>query len=88
MLAEVAEELRAEAPFTPGDMQFLNQHVSYHGRTAYADDAATGAQRVLLRVWLSTPNSRPLPAGHVVQWGAVEAGALRGGAIRARSGFA
>jgi hypothetical protein len=88
LLAEVAEELRAEAPFTPGDMQFLNQHVSYHGRTAYADDAATGAQRVLLRVWLSTPNSRPLPAGHVVQWGAVEAGALRGGAIRARSGFA
>jgi hypothetical protein len=88
LLAEVAEELHTEAPFTPGDMQFLNQHVTYHGRTAYADDVTAGAQRVLLRIWLSTPNSRPLPAGHVVQWGAVEAGALRGGAIRARSAFA
>ena len=88
LLAEVAEDLRAEAPFTPGDIQFLNQHITYHGRTAYADDAAAGAHRVLLRIWLSMPNSRPLPPGHVVQWGAVEAGALRGGAIRARSAFA
>jgi Taurine catabolism dioxygenase TauD, TfdA family len=88
LLAEIAEELHAEAPFTPGDIQFLNQHISYHGRTAYADDAESGRQRVLLRIWLSMPNSRPLPAGHAVQWGAVAPGALRGGAIRARSAFA
>ncbi|WP_137123874.1 TauD/TfdA family dioxygenase [Roseomonas sp. HF4] len=85
MLAALAEELCAEAPFTPGDLQLLNQHVTYHGRTAYADDAAAGQRRVLLRIWLSVPFGRALPEGHRVQWGRVEAGALRGGAIPGRS---
>jgi hypothetical protein len=88
VLAALAEELCAEAAFTPGDVQLLNQHVTYHGRTAYADDAAAGAHRVLLRVWLAVPGSRALPDGHRVQWGAVEAGALRGGAVLGRSAVA
>lgn len=88
VLAALAEELCAEAPFTPGDIQLLNQHVTYHGRTAYADDAAAGARRVLLRVWLAVPGSRALPEGHRVQWGAVEKGALRGGAVLGRSAVA
>jgi hypothetical protein len=87
LLAEVAEELCLHAPFTPGDIQFLNQHVSYHGRSAYADDAKAGAKRVLLRIWLSVPNSRALPAGHAVQWGNTRPGAVRGGAMRGRSAF-
>lgn len=88
MLAALADELCAEAPFTPGDIQLLNQHVTYHGRTAYADDAASGAHRVLLRIWLAVPFSRALPEGHRVQWGATEPGALRGGAILGRSAIA
>jgi hypothetical protein len=78
MLAAVADELCVEAPFTPGDIQLLNQHVTYHGRTAYTDDAQSGAHRVLLRIWLASPLSRALPAGHQAQWGCTEAGALRG----------
>jgi hypothetical protein len=88
MLAALADALCAEAPFAPGDIQLLNQHVTYHGRTAYADDAASGAHRVLLRIWLAVPFSRALPDGHRVQWGATEAGALRGGAILGRSAVA
>jgi hypothetical protein len=88
MLAALAEELCAEAPFTPGDIQLLNQHVTYHGRTAYADDAASGRHRVLQRIWLAVPESRALPEGHRVQWGATEAGALRGGAVLGRSAVA
>jgi hypothetical protein len=88
LLAAVAEELCAEAPFTPGDIQLLNQHVTYHGRTAYADDVAAGRRRVLLRIWLCPPRSRALPAGHAVQWSRTEAGALRGGAIAGRSALA
>ena len=38
-----------------------------------------GHDRLLLRLWLSMPNSRALPAGHEVLWRAIEAGALRGG---------
>ena len=59
-------------------MQFLNNHVVYHVRSAYQDDEA-GHDRFLLRLWLSMPNSRPLPKGHEVLWGSIEAGALRGG---------
>lgn len=35
--------------------------------------------RLLFRLWLSTPESRALPPGFEVLWGRVEAGALRGG---------
>lgn len=87
-LADAADRLCLELPFAPGEMQLMNQHVTYHGRTAYADDAASGASRVLLRIWLAMPNSRALPAGHQVQWGATEAGALRGGAMPGRSALA
>ncbi len=55
---------------------------------AYADDAAAGAHRVLLRVWLAVAGRRALPDGHRVQWGATGAGALRGGAVLGRSAVA
>jgi hypothetical protein len=86
-LARLADELCVEMPFEAGQIQLMNQHVTYHGRTAYADDAASGARRVLLRIWLAVPNSRALPAGHAVQWGDVRAGALRGGAMPGRSAY-
>jgi hypothetical protein len=81
LLHEIGEEVCLFAPFEPGDMQFMTQHVTYHGRTAFTDDRQSGASRVLLRVWLSTPLSRALPPGHAVQWGDTRAGALRGGAL-------
>jgi hypothetical protein len=82
LLHEVGEELCVQAHFEPGDVQFLNNHVVYHARSAYEDDEAGPGEdrgRLLLRLWLSMPNSRPLPKGHEVLWGAIEAGALRGG---------
>lgn len=85
LLAELADELCVEMPFEPGQIQLMNQHVTYHGRTAYADDPAGGAQRVLLRIWLASPLSRALPPGHAGQWGDVRAGALRGGAMPGKS---
>ncbi|MEJ1978194.1 MAG: TauD/TfdA family dioxygenase [Acetobacteraceae bacterium] len=88
LLHAIGEEVCLQAPFEPGDMQFLTQHVTYHGRTAFTDDPAQGARRVLLRIWLSTPFSRALPEGHAVQWGNTAAGALRGGAIVGRSALA
>ena len=78
LLAKLAEELCFEMSFAPGDIQFVNNHVIYHARSAFEDDDA-GHDRLLLRLWLSMPNSRALPAGHEVLWRAIEAGALRGG---------
>jgi hypothetical protein len=79
MLMELAQELSFEMRFAPGDMQLLNNHVIYHGRTPFEDDAASGQDRLLLRIWLAMPNSRALPKGHEVLWRSVEPGAHRGG---------
>ena len=78
LLHEVADELCLEVAFEPGDLQLINNHVIYHARRAFEDDAGDDG-RLLLRLWLAMANSRPLPAGHQVLWGAVEPGALRGG---------
>jgi hypothetical protein len=79
MLADVAQEICHEMALEPGDIQLLNNHVIYRGRTAYADVEAADSDRLLLRLWLSMPNSRPRPEGFDVLWGSIEAGALRGG---------
>lgn len=81
LLAEVASELCVEMTMARGDMQFINNHVIYHARTAYNDEAAPTerAGRRLRRIWLSAPKSRALPLNHAVLWRNVDAGALRGG---------
>jgi Taurine catabolism dioxygenase TauD, TfdA family len=84
LLAEIAESLCYRMRLAPGDMQFFNNHVVYHARDAFTDDAAAGHTRRLLRLWLAMPNSRPLPADHAVLWGDVAAGAIRGGIAVAR----
>ena len=79
MLAAVADELAFTMVLQPGDMQFVNSHITYHARSAFQDDAASGQARLLHRLWLTMPNSRALPADHAVLWRNVEAGAYRGG---------
>lgn len=79
MLMQLAAELSFEMRFEPGDIQLINNHVIYHGRTPFEDDAASGQDRLLLRLWLAMPNSRALPEGHEVLWRSIEAGAVRGG---------
>jgi hypothetical protein len=85
LLHEIGEEVCLQIPFEVGDIQFMNQHVTYHGRTAFTDDMASGMHRVLMRIWLAAPFTRPLPSGHAVQWGDTSAGALRGGAVAGKS---
>ena len=86
MLAAVAEEQCLHSSFEEGDIQLLNNHLIYHGRTAYADDAPSGRDRLLLRLWLAMPNSRRLPDGFETLWGATAAGAVRGGVVQPQSG--
>jgi Taurine catabolism dioxygenase TauD, TfdA family len=79
LLAVVCDELGYEMELEPGDMQFLNNHVVYHGRTAYEDAPEPDHDRLLFRLWLAPPNSRPLPEGFEVLWGSIKGGAVRGG---------
>jgi hypothetical protein len=79
LLMALAEEECFEMRFAPGDIQLLNNHSIYHGRTAFKDDAHAGQDRMLMRLWLSVPNSRALPDDHAVLWGDIRAGHPRGG---------
>jgi hypothetical protein len=85
LLHAIAEELCMEMLLEPGDMQFLNSHVTYHARSAFEDDARPQRRRLLYRLWLSTPNSRALPKGHEVLWGQIGAGQRRGGIVQPRA---
>ncbi len=86
LLAAVAEETCLYCPFEPGDIQLLNNHVIFHGRTAYEDGADTHQERLLLRLWLAVPNSRRLPADHSILWGSTQPGAVRGGVVQPETG--
>ncbi len=64
--------------FEPGDLQFLNNHVCIHGRTAFDDFDELDRRRHLLRLWLAMPNSRELSPARGEYWD-TRSGALRGG---------
>jgi alpha-ketoglutarate-dependent taurine dioxygenase len=63
----------------PGDILLLNNWITYHRREAFEDHPDLALRRHLLRIWLSVPNSRPLDPRFRDNYGAVEAGAIRGG---------
>jgi hypothetical protein len=79
MLMATAQELCFEMTLEPGDLQLINSHVTYHGRTPFEDDHDAGMDRLLLRLWLTMPNNRPLPPGHEILWRSIDAGQPRGG---------
>jgi hypothetical protein len=61
-----------------GDMQFVHNHTLLHDRTAFEDWAEPERKRHLLRLWLSSPEARPLPEVWGQRYGSVQPG-LRGG---------
>ena len=82
VLMKTAQDLCFEMTLAPGDLQLINSHVTYHGRTPFEDDAAGGMDRLLLRLWLTMPDNRPLPAGHEILWQNIEARTPRGGILQ------
>ena len=69
----------------PGDVVLLNNWTTLHRRDAFVDYEEPELRRHLLRIWLSVPNSRPIDPMFRENFGATEAGALRGG-MRASGG--
>jgi hypothetical protein len=45
--------IRLDMELAPGDVQLVSNHTVIHARTAYEDAPGEGAQRHLLRLWLS-----------------------------------
>ena len=86
LLAALATELALRTRMEPGDIQLLNNHVTYHARTALEDHEDPAKKRLLFRLWLSVPNSRALPEKFAELWGPTAAGAVRGGVV-AEAGY-
>lgn len=61
-LAE-SPELCLGMDFRPGDIQFLNNYVIIHTRTAFRDDPNPDKRRLLLRLWLNLHEGRQLAPG-------------------------
>jgi hypothetical protein len=82
MLGELAasDALRLDMNFQPGDIQFLHNHTILHARTGYEDWPEVERKRHLLRLWLSPPRARRLPAVFAECYGGIEPGD-RGGII-------
>jgi hypothetical protein len=86
LFGALADELVLNMTFEPGDIQLLNNHLIYHARTDYEDYPENERKRLLLRLWLAVPGSRPLPKGYELLFGSTDAGALRGG-VPSRDGW-
>jgi hypothetical protein len=54
------EQMHFGMMFEPGDIQFLNNHITFHARTEFVDGDTEDTKRHLLRMWLSPYNSRQL----------------------------
>ena len=65
--------------FKPGDIQFLNNHVTLHTRTEFEDHEKAELKRHLLRLWFSPPNNRVLDTGFEPFYKNVKQGSVRGG---------
>ena len=81
LLNKMCEDPRFFVEFylNDGDILFINNHLVYHGRSAYLDSHAESEKRKLLRLWLSPKNSRPLDTSYSPIFGKTGAGELRGG---------
>ncbi len=81
LLEEIAADpqLHINLQLQRGDVLFLNNWVTLHRRDEFADHAEPSKRRHLLRIWLAVPNSRPLDPRFKDNFGATEAGAVRGG---------
>jgi alpha-ketoglutarate-dependent taurine dioxygenase len=80
-LESIAEERALHVRFRmqPGDILLLNNWVTFHRRTEFADHPEPARKRHILRAWLSMPNSRPIDPLFKENFGATEAGDIRGG---------
>ena len=77
----LANELAYSMDFKPGDIQILHNHVTVHSRTAFEEFPEPERKRHLLRLWLATPNGRPLSPAYKNRYGALKPGVRPAGGI-------
>lgn len=81
MFSDLARDLAYSMDFRQGDIQFLHNHVTVHSRTEYEDFPEPERKRHLLRLWLATPDGRPLPKAYEERYGGLKQGQRPAGGI-------
>ncbi len=82
---DLVDELCADPAFharfrqESGDILFANNFTTLHSRSDFEDDPDPALRRLILRIWLSVPNSRRLPDDLSGTFGATGPGEIRGG---------
>ena len=74
MIDELNEELAFDMELQVGDIQWVHNHVTSHSRTEYFDWEKREKRRHLFRLWLSTPDGRPLPEEYGERFHSLEPG--------------
>jgi hypothetical protein len=74
-----SDEFHFSTFFHTGDIQYINNHVLLHSRTAFEDFEEEDRRRHLLRMWMSVPNSRALSPQMATIYRDQRPGAVRGG---------
>lgn len=74
-------DLMYQMHLEPGDLQLLSNLTMLHSRTSFEDHQDEDRRRTLFRLWLSTPDSIPLPEGWEHYYGTREPGVVRGAVI-------
>jgi hypothetical protein len=64
----ISDEQHYAMTLERGDIQFLNNSVAVHTRTAYEDWPEAERKRLLWRLWLVAPDIRP-STPYITQWG-------------------
>lgn len=54
-------EMRLTMRFQPGDMQFISNHTTLHGRSVFEDWDEPDRKRLLLRLWIAVDDARRRP---------------------------
>ncbi len=83
----VADDIRLEVDFQPGDVQFINNYVVLHGRDAHEEVPDEAAKRLLMRIWVDFDEARPMSDEAVVRYGIVRHGRLGWTADQFRQGL-
>lgn len=53
-------DLRLDMMLEPGDIQILNNRTTLHARQQFEDHAEADRKRLMLRIWMITPEGRPV----------------------------
>ena len=81
LCSDLCNELSYDMEFLQGDVQILHNHVTCHSRTEFEDYPEPERKRSLMRLWLATPEGRPLPPRYRDRYGHLNDGERPGGGI-------